>query len=79
MRSRKFLVAVMLTVLATAAAAQDRIVIEGILVRVNDRIITISDFTKRLQVELTQMQTAPTEEEIEQLRENRPVTLDQAR
>ena len=67
MRSRKFLVAVMLTVLATAAAAQDRIVIEGILVRVNDRIITISDFTKRLQVELTQMQTAPTEEEIEQL------------
>ncbi len=67
MRSRKFLVAVVLTVIATAAAAQDRMVIEGILVRVNDRIITISDFTKRLQVELTQMQTAPTEEEIHQL------------
>jgi len=42
-------------------------VIEGILVRVNDRIITISDFAKRLQVEITQMQTAPTEEEIQQL------------
>lgn len=67
MRSRKFLVAVVLTVLATVAAAQDRMVIEGILVRVNDRIITISDFTKRLQVEITQMQTAPTEEEIQQL------------
>ena len=67
MRSRKFLVAVLLTVLATAAAAQDRMVIEGILVRVNDRIITISDFTRRLQVELTQMQGASTEEEIQQL------------
>lgn len=43
MRSRKFLVAVVLTVLATVAAAQDRMMIEGILVRVNDRIITISD------------------------------------
>ncbi len=67
MGSRKFLVAVVLTVLATVAAAQDRMVIEGILVRVNDRIITISDFTKRLQVEITQMPTAPTEEEIRQL------------
>ncbi len=67
MRSRKFLVAVFLTVVATAAAAQDRMVIEGILVRVNDRIITISDFTKRLQVEFTQMQAAPTEEEVQQL------------
>ena len=67
MRSRKFLVAVVLTLLATVAAAQDRMVIEGILVRVNDRIITISDFAKRLQVEITQMQTAPTEQEIQQL------------
>ncbi|MCJ7754017.1 MAG: peptidyl-prolyl cis-trans isomerase [Thermoanaerobaculales bacterium] len=67
MRSRKFLMAVVLTVLATVAAAQDRMVIEGILVRVNDRIITISDFTKRLQVEIAQIPTAPTEEEIRQL------------
>jgi parvulin-like peptidyl-prolyl isomerase len=67
MGSRKFLVAVVLTVLATVAAAQDRMMIEGILVRVNDRIITISDFTKRLQVEITQIPTAPTEEEIRQL------------
>ncbi len=67
MRSRNILVALILTVMATAVAAQDRMVIEGILVRVNDRIITISDFTKRLQVELTQMPTAPTEDEIRQL------------
>ncbi len=67
MRSRLFLVSVVLAALTTGAAAQDRMVIEGILVRVNDRIITISDFTKRLQVELTQMQTAPTEEDVQRL------------
>jgi len=67
MGSRKFVIAVALAALATVAAAQDRMVLEGILVRVNDRIITISDFTKRLQTELSQIQTAPTEEEIQQL------------
>jgi parvulin-like peptidyl-prolyl isomerase len=67
MRSRIFLAAVILAALAVVAAAQDRMVIEGILVRVNDRIVTISDFTKRLQVELSQMQNAPTEEELQQL------------
>lgn len=67
MGSRKFVMAVALAALATVAAAQDRTVLEGILVRVNDRIITISDFTKRLQTELSQIQTAPTEEEIQQL------------
>lgn len=67
MRSRVFLVSVVLAALAMAAVAQDRMIIEGILVRVNDRIITISDFTRRLQVELTQMQTAPTEDDIQQL------------
>lgn len=67
MRSRVFLVSVVLAALAMGAAAQDRMVLEGILVRVNDRIITISDFTKRLQVELTQMPSAPTEVEIREL------------
>ena len=67
MRSRILMVLVVVAALATAAAAQDRMVIEGILVRVNDRIVTISDFTKRLQTELSQIQTAPSEEEIQQL------------
>ncbi len=67
MRSRVFLVSVVLAALAMGAAAQDRMVLEGILVRVNDRIITISDFTKRLQVELTQMPSPPTEVEIQEL------------
>lgn len=69
MRSRVILVAVVLAALATVAAAQERIIVEGILVRVNDRIITISDFTRRLQTELTQMPSAPTEEELQQFTE----------
>jgi len=69
MRSRVVVVSVFLAVLACAAAAEDRVVLEGILVRVNDNIVTISDFTKRLRVELAQQQSAPTEDEIRQLTE----------
>ena len=39
---------------AAVSAAGQRVVIEGILARVNDRIITTSDFRKRLQEELDQ-------------------------
>ena len=69
MRSRIFLMTVVLTALAVVAPAQDRVVLEGILVRVNDRIVTISDFTNRLKTELSQMPSAPTEEEIRKLAE----------
>jgi len=69
MRSRVMLCAVVLTALAAVVAAQERTVLEGILVRVNDRIITISDFTQRLQTELAQMPSAPSEEELQQFTE----------
>lgn len=69
MRSRVMLCAVVLTALAAMVVAQERTVLEGILVRVNDRIITISDFTKRLQTELSQMPSAPSEEELQQFTE----------
>lgn len=67
MGRRNLVMAIAIAALATVASAQDRMVVEGILVRVNDRIVTISDFTKRLQTELSQIQTAPTEEDIQQL------------
>jgi parvulin-like peptidyl-prolyl isomerase len=51
----------MLVTLA-GAAAQGRSVVESILVRVNDRIVTTSDFRKRLEMELSQP-GAPTERE----------------
>jgi peptidyl-prolyl cis-trans isomerase SurA len=69
MRSRVVLVSVFLAVLASVAAAEDRVVLEGILVRVNDNIVTISDFTKRMRTELTQLPSAPSEDEIRQLTE----------
>ena len=43
----------------TPLVAGQRILVEGILVRVNDRILTMSDFQKRLEVELSQVSTPP--------------------
>jgi len=43
----------------------DRQVVEAILVRVNDRIVTISDFRERLEVELSQLPSRPEGEELD--------------
>ena len=48
------------------AIAQDRVMLEGILVRVNDRIMTVSDFGERVQAELSQMPEPPSGEELRQ-------------
>ncbi len=58
-------VVVLISIAGTILAAE-RIVVEGVLVRVNDRIITISDFTERLRQELTQMPAQPNNEELRQ-------------
>jgi peptidyl-prolyl cis-trans isomerase SurA len=42
----------------------ERVIVEGVLVRVNERIVTISDFTERVRQELTQMPTQPNNEEL---------------
>jgi len=55
---------------ATFAAAGERVVLEGPLVRVNDQIITDSDFAKRLRQELSQVPAQPTGEELEQFANN---------
>jgi parvulin-like peptidyl-prolyl isomerase len=44
---------------AGAALAGERMVIEAILIRVNDRIMTVGDFRQRLQVELSQIPAPP--------------------
>lgn len=51
--------------LAVAAAAADRFVVEAVLVRVNDRIMTMTDFQQRLQVELSQIPEPPTGTQLE--------------
>jgi parvulin-like peptidyl-prolyl isomerase len=42
----------------------ERVMVEGILVRVNDRIMTVTDFVDRLQGELSQMQPQPTGDQL---------------
>ena len=58
--------ALMMTLVAHGA---ERVVVEGILVRVNERIVTISDFTERMRQELQQMPTQPNNEELHQFAE----------
>jgi parvulin-like peptidyl-prolyl isomerase len=49
-----------IALLAAAAAAADRFVVETVLARVNDRILTMTDFQRRLEVELSQIPEPPT-------------------
>lgn len=64
MRSLVLSIVMVLGTLVPALASAERIVIEGILVRVNDRIVTASDFAERIRVELSQMPTAPRGEDL---------------
>jgi peptidyl-prolyl cis-trans isomerase SurA len=65
MRERlKYVFIGLLMATAVVGLAAERVVVEGVLVRVNDRIITISDFTERVRQELTQMPMQPNNEEL---------------
>ncbi len=66
MLGRKWIGAVA-TVLAVSSVVWggDRQVVEAILVRVNDRIVTTSDFRERLEVELSQLPARPEGEELD--------------
>ena len=68
---RERVIVVLIGALMTALVAQgaERVVVEGVLVRVNERIVTISDFTERIRQELTQMPTQPNNEELQQFTE----------
>ena len=68
---RKWLLAAAAVLLTTGAvpAAGERVVLEGALVRVNDRIVTVSDFAERLQQELTQIPNPPAGEELQEFAE----------
>jgi parvulin-like peptidyl-prolyl isomerase len=41
------------------ASASERLLVEGVLVRVNERIVTVSDFSERVRSEIAQMPQAP--------------------
>lgn len=54
------LVGLAVALLAAVAMAGDRVMLEAIMIRVNDRVITISDFRERLRQELSQLPEPPT-------------------
>jgi parvulin-like peptidyl-prolyl isomerase len=66
MRERVIGVFVAVLLMAPAVRGAERVIVEGILVRVNEQIVTISDFTDRLRQELAQMPSQPNNEELQQ-------------
>ncbi len=52
-----------------AVGGADRVLVEGIMVRVNERIITVSDFTERLRSEISQMSPPPDGEQVKEFAE----------
>lgn len=64
------LAGVALVLLAGAAAAAERTVLEAVMIRVNDRIVTISDFSTRLVQELSQAPEPPTGAELRAFADN---------
>jgi len=69
MRERVIVVLIGALMMALVAQGAERVVVEGVLVRVNERIVTISDFTQRIRQELAQMPTQPNSEELQQFTE----------
>ena len=69
MRERVTVVLVGVLMMALVAHAAERVVVEGVLVRVNERIVTISEFTERIRQELAQMGAQPNNEELQQFTE----------
>jgi parvulin-like peptidyl-prolyl isomerase len=64
MRERITGILVGMMLMVPAARGAERVVVEATLVRVNERIVTISDFTDRLRQELAQMPSPPNNEEL---------------
>ncbi len=54
-----------LGICGTVAAAGERIILDAILARVNDRIMTVSDFKTRLQADMSQLATKPEGEDLQ--------------
>lgn len=52
-------VGAVLLVAAASTVAAERVLVEAILIRVNDRIVTLSDFSERMMVELSQDRNPP--------------------
>ena len=66
MRNRIVNLVIALMAMVVVAGAGERVLLEGVLVRVNDRIVTVSEFADRVQQELNQVPQTLTGEELHQ-------------
>jgi parvulin-like peptidyl-prolyl isomerase len=69
MRERITGILVGMLFMVPASHGAERVVVEATLVRVNERIVTTSDFTARIRQELAQMPTPPNNEELREFTE----------
>lgn len=71
MRADRLKIGAVVLAVASASLVQagERVVMESILVRVNDRIVTSSEFAERLRQELSQFSTPPTGADLRQYAE----------
>ena len=69
MRERVTGVFIGVLMMTAVLSSAERVVVEGIMVRVNDRIVTISEFTERLRQELTQLTAPPSNDELREFSE----------
>ncbi len=65
MKSRTWLIALAIMIGVAARVGAERQVLEAILVRVNDRIVTVSEFRKRLEQDLAQRPQPISQEDLE--------------
>jgi peptidyl-prolyl cis-trans isomerase SurA len=65
MRARTWLIGIAIMMAVAAKVGAERQVLEAILVRVNDRIVTISEFRQRLEQELAQRPQPTSQEALE--------------
>jgi len=66
MRERVIGIFVAVLLMVPVVRGEERVIVEGILIRVNEQIVTISDFAARIRQELAQMPTQPSNEELQQ-------------
>ncbi len=70
MRARTWLIGIAIIMAVAARVGAERQVLDAILVRVNDRIVTISEFRQRLEQELAQRPQALSQEDVEKFAQN---------
>lgn len=65
-RNRLVNLVISLMAMVVVAGAGERVLLEGPLIRVNDRIVTVTEFTDRVRQELGQLPQQPTGDELHQ-------------